>query len=248
MSNFKDYYNKAINSASIQNITKYKEYIIPIIAVIFLFLFTKLGNKSSFIPKVLNSVFTKIIIAIILCGILYFNNVKFSIIIYFVIFLLYWVLESCGKENFSYEENKEVTQDVPNFNIDGCSDECKHRRFGCTHQEGNECNDCINYMELIDNNGDIFHVKKMPDGQIIPIDDEKEENNEIQGENIEVKEEFSGKEIYDSRDFAEVENSEDNKIKYVKHQICDRNIDVICPKPKIMNVNNFVHQPILEEC
>lgn len=223
MPEFKDYYNNILNT-NFQKLKDYKQYIVPIIAVCFLFLFTKLGRGTKFVPKILNSIFVKIVIAIILCGILIFNNIKFSMIVYVIIFLLYWVLES-NKESF---ENG----NVPTFNLLNNNEQhCNYS--GCNHQEGNECNECNNYMESIEGNGLIQRIRKMPDGSLIPLDDINFTNNNN---------------IYDNRDFLEKTENKD-KLKYVQHQMFDRLDNVtICPKPEIMKIHNEQFQPYVEKC
>lgn len=288
-----------------KDIITIKRIILTVICVAVLFICSK--NKLN-IRKFINTFFVKFIIGVVMTVFLYYNtNLSSSITIFVLVFLVLWL--SNDRENFTtfntqellamssdlskprekYADDNKINSKfdnqlngVPSFNRDGCSQDCKKSRIGCTHQDDNECNDCAKYGGLVEDiipknvNSTIMYqtenahsvsdsvigvndidtavtttasnpdsaapadnIQAAPVALYLPTDDADADDDaeiEIIPEEPEAGVEnftitpFEKRDIFDSRDFRENCDNNDDRIKYIKHQVVDRNMDVACAK------------------
>lgn len=240
MNNFYSNITETFNS---ENIYKYKNIIIAIVAVVILFIIVKYNKKVNVIP-ILDNTYIKILIAILLCGIITMNDMKYSAIIYITVFLLFTVLNKynidTGKEGFEDSGTNSIENGVPQFDLDGECNTCLHKRQGCTHQLDNECAD-VNYDKTVKPLDTEMAFAPYGDAELldaeVPEYDESSEYDMSNGNSdITMMAMMQDKTIPKAaRDFTEYQTKKDDT-SLEEYQMFDRNYGTICPKSNLMPI------------
>lgn len=225
--------NEVVNNI-LEDPFKYKTLFFSIIIIVIIMIAAEFSTNSLKLVKMFQNKITKLIVVIFLLLIAFNGDIKTIIIVYVVTFIFYWIINGIPQktENFNHIGGKldyDNMKSTPKFMLNRSK----------LNEQNNISNDCkIEYKQdakTVIENGlkNISNSDAKLDEQSLLGFNEIDNVEKINSDNKNQKEIFNQKfkNIFDARDFSE-KYINDDRYKFVKHQLSDRNCDPACVNPR----------------
>lgn len=240
--------NEVVNNI-LEDPFKYKTLFFSIIIIVIIMIAAEFSTDSLKLVKIFQNKITKLIVIAFLLLIAFNGDIKTIIIVYVVTFIFYWIINGIPQktENFNHIGGKldyDNMKSTPKFMLNrstpynGVAGLISSSRSKLNEQN-NISNDCkIEYKQdakTVIENGlkNISNSDAKLDEQSLLGFNEIDNVEKINSDNKNQKEIFNQKfkNIFDARDFSE-KYINDDRYKFVKHQLSDRNCDPACVNPR----------------